>query len=76
MKRRWPLRAARAAQDPRVSQSQLARKAGMGSFRYWQIENGEGPDPSDEEKTAVAAVLHLRVSDIEWPDTSDREATA
>lgn len=48
----------------------------MGTFRYWQIENGEGPAVSDDEKNAVAAALNLRVGDIEWPDDSSaQEAT-
>ena len=68
MKKRTLLRAARAAKQPKVTQSQLARKAGLGSFRMWQIENGEGPAVTDDEKDAVAAALDLRVSDIEWPD--------
>lgn len=48
----------------------------MGTYRYWQIENGDGPAPTDEEKRAVAAALHLRVSEIDWPDDSSaKEAT-
>jgi DNA-binding XRE family transcriptional regulator len=74
MKRRTLLRAARAAKQPKVTQAQLARKAGIGSFRIWQIENGEGQPVSDDEKDAVAAALDLRVSDIDWPsDSSARE---
>jgi len=67
-KGRLVLRAVRAAQEPKVSQSQLARKAGMGHFRYWQIENGEGPEPSPDERTAVAVALGVKVSDIAWPE--------
>ena len=73
MKRRLVLRAVRAAQDPKVSQSQLARKAGMGLFRYWQIENGEGPEPSPIEREAVAAALMVKASEIAWPE---RQAAA
>jgi len=61
------LRVARAAHEPKVSQMYVARTAGMGTFRYWQIENGEGPAPSRAEKIAVAAALNLQVSDIDWP---------
>lgn len=61
------LRVARAAHEPKVSQMYVARKAGMGTFRYWQIENGEGPAPSRGEKIAVAAALDLQVGDIDWP---------
>lgn len=72
------LRVARAAHEPKVNQTNIARKAGMGIFRYWQIENGEGLPPSNEEKDAVAAALSLRVSDIEWPvvKVTHRAATA
>lgn len=65
--KRLPLRAVRAAQAPKVSQIQAARKAGMGTFRYWQIENGEGPEPTNDERAAVAAVFGVRVSEIAWP---------
>lgn len=68
MKRRLLLRALRASQEPKVSQSQLARKAGLASFRYWQIENGEGPPPTKDERDAVAAALDVSVGSIEWPE--------
>lgn len=63
------LRVLRVQQEPKVTQSQLARKAGLGHFRYWQIENGEGPDPSADEQTAVATALGVKVADIAWPTT-------
>lgn len=69
------LRVLRAAHSPKVSQSQTARKAGMGIFRYWQIENGEGLEPTKDEREAVAAALGVKVSDIAWPPTHER-ATA
>lgn len=75
MKKRMLLRAVRASQDPKVSQSQLARKAGLALFRYWQIENGEGPTVSDDEKGAVAAALHVKVSDIAWSEFSKAKAS-
>lgn len=68
VKGRLLLAAIRASQHPKVSQSQVARKAGMGLYRYWQIENGEGPDPTKGEREAVAAALGVRVSDIAWPE--------
>lgn len=74
VKGRLVLAAIRASQQPKVTQSQLARKAGMGSFRYWQIENGEGPEPTKDERDAVAAALGVKVSDIAWP--SRERATA
>lgn len=69
MKReRLRLRAIRAAKEPKVSQSQVARAAGMGLYRYWQIENGDGVEPTRDEREAVAAALGVKVSDIGWPD--------
>lgn len=67
-KERRRLASLRADQAPKVSQSQVARRAGMGLYRYWQIENGDGSDPSDDEKRAVAAALGVKVSDVLWPD--------
>lgn len=67
MKKRMLLRALRACQEPKVSQSQLARKAGIASFRYWQIENGDGPDVTRDEQDAIAVALGVKVSDIAWP---------
>lgn len=64
------LRVLRAQQEPKVTQSQIARRAGMSAARYWQIENGEGSEPKPQERTAVAAALGVRVSDIDWPDMS------
>jgi transcriptional regulator with XRE-family HTH domain len=68
MKKRTVLRAVRAAHEPKVSQSKIARKAGMGLVRYWQIENGEGPEPSDTERQAIAAALGVSIADIQWPE--------
>lgn len=67
------LRAWRAVQEPKVTQSQLARRSGMALFRYWQIENGEGPPVTPQEKAAIAEALSIRVSDVAWPDTSTAE---
>ena len=64
------LRAIRAAKEPKLTQSQLAREAGMSASRYWQIENGEGSEASKDERAAVAAALGVKVSDIAWPDVS------
>ena len=66
------LRVLRATQEPKLTQSQAARKAGMGLFRYWQIENGEGPEPTKDEQIAVAAALGVKVLDIAWPDVGVR----
>lgn len=70
------LRAVRASLQPKVSQSQLARKAGMGLYRYWQIENGEGPSPNSDEKDAVAAALDVKASEIAWPEVAKVKAKA
>lgn len=42
----------------------------MGTFRYWQIENGEGPAATADEKRAVATVLDVPVSQVDWPDVA------
>jgi transcriptional regulator with XRE-family HTH domain len=68
VKGRLPLGALRAMQEKKVSQSQVAKKAGLGTFRYWQIENGEGPDITKDERDAVAAALGVKPSEIAWPD--------
>lgn len=70
------LRAVRANLQPKVSQSQLARKAGMGLYRYWQIENGEGPESSQSERDAVAAALDVKASEIAWPEVAKTKAKA
>jgi len=62
------LRAVRAAKQPKVTQSHVARKAGMSVSRYWQIENGEGSEASNDEKNAVAAALGVKASEIAWPE--------
>jgi transcriptional regulator with XRE-family HTH domain len=61
------LRVLRAAQEPKVTQSQLARKAGLSAARYWQIENGEGSIPSLEEQAAIASALGVKPTQIAWP---------
>lgn len=66
------LRVLRAAHEPKISQSQVARKAGLGLYRYWQIENGDGPEPSKDEKLAVATALGVKVGDIAWPEFAEK----
>lgn len=70
------LRVVRAAQEPKVTQSQLARNAGLSAARYWQIENGEGSEPSIDERRAVATALGVKVSDIAWPEFVKARAIA
>lgn len=76
MKRGMRLRTLRADQEPEVTQRQMARLSGMNLTRYWQIENGEGPEPTKDEKQAVAAALGVKVSDIQWPEFSKERASA
>jgi transcriptional regulator with XRE-family HTH domain len=51
----------------------MARRAGMNISRYWQIENGEGLPPSEDERLAIAEELGVRPSEIAWP-TDVRQA--
>lgn len=74
-KERTLLRVLRAAHEPKVTQTQLARKAGISAARYWQIENGEGAVSSDTERTAVAAALGVKVSDVAWPEFEKAQAS-
>ncbi len=74
-KERVLLRVLRVAQEPKITQSQLARKIGVSPARYWQIENGEGSKPSDSECAAIAAALGTTVAAIAWPWTAS-EAVA
>lgn len=69
------LRVVRAAQEPKVTQSRVARKAGLSVSRYWQIENGEGSDPSDAERTAIATALGVQASEIAWPEAEKAQAS-
>lgn len=69
------LRAVRAAQEPKVTQSRVARRAGLSVSRYWQIENGEGSDPSDDERDAIAAALGVKADDIAWPEAEKAQAS-
>lgn len=68
MKKRLRLRVLRADHEPSMSQAVVAKLADMSMSRYWQIENGVGPVPSDDERKAVAAALGVKVGDIEWPE--------
>jgi transcriptional regulator with XRE-family HTH domain len=69
------LRVIRAQHEPKISQSQVAAIAEgflpsgrtMSAARYWQIENGEGSEPSDDERLAVARALGVTTDDIAWP---------
>jgi transcriptional regulator with XRE-family HTH domain len=54
--------------DRELTQSQLARRAGLNVTRYWQIENGEGLPPTKDEKAAIAKALSVSLPAIAWPD--------
>jgi len=73
--KRLLLRVLRAAHEPKLSQSQTARRAGLALFRYWQIENGDGPEPSKAEQQAVATALGVKVTEIAWPEREKARAS-
>lgn len=60
------LRVLRAEQ--RITQSRVAAAARLSASRYWQIENGEGAEPSADERKAIASALNVEVADIAWPE--------
>lgn len=68
------LRVLRAERD--LTQSQLARSAGVNVTRYWQIENGEGVRPTKDERAAVAKALGVSPSAIAWPQHHQEDARA
>lgn len=61
------LRVLRAAREPKITQTQLARQAGLSAARYWQIENGEGSVSRTEERVAIAGVLGVSPTAVAWP---------
>ncbi len=67
------LRVLRAEQD--ITQSQLAKKAGIGQFRYWQIENNEGGPVRASERLAIAKAFGVKDTDIAWEDTLKAQAS-
>ena len=71
MKTRALLRVLRAAGVPRVTQMRLARQAGIGTYRYWQIENGMGAAPTEVERQAIARALGVNVGAIAWPSQDE-----
>lgn len=70
------LRVLRAAHEPRITQSQLARLAGMSAARYWQIEHGEGSEPTFDECQAIASALGVKVASIAWPTFQPRQVAS
>lgn len=75
MKKPSLLRALRAAREPKITQSQLGRLAGLPLFRIWQIENGEGASASKAEREAIATALGVKISDIFWPEWEQANAS-
>jgi transcriptional regulator with XRE-family HTH domain len=74
-KGRTRLHVLRSQQGPRgLSQTQLARNVGIKRLRYWAIENGE-LEPTEDERKAVAAALHVKPSDIAWPEVTKARAS-
>ena len=67
------LRVLRAEHD--ITQMKLARKARLHVTRYWQIENGEGLPPTDDERQAVADALDVKVTAIAWPEFEKERAS-
>lgn len=47
-----------------ITQSRAAKAAGMGRYRFWQIENGDGPDPTPDEQRAIAKALKAKAADL------------
>lgn len=56
------LRVRRAELD--ITQGRAAKVAGMGRYRFWQIENGEGPDATPDEQRAIAKALKAKTGDL------------
>lgn len=48
----------------------------MSQGRYSQIETGNGPPPSKEERDAIAAAWGVRVIDIAWPPEPIQQVSA
>jgi DNA-binding XRE family transcriptional regulator len=63
------LRVLRASHEPSLTQTTLARKAGLKRLRYWAIENGE-VEPNADEMEAIAVALNVKRSEIAWPSNA------
>jgi transcriptional regulator with XRE-family HTH domain len=44
--------------EHRLTQMALARRIGIGTYRYWQIENGYAV-PTKDERAAIAKVFKI-----------------
>lgn len=58
--KRHRLRVLRA--ERQLTQMAVARKMRMGTYRYWQIENGYA-EPTADERTALAKVFKVTEQD-------------
>lgn len=56
------LRVRRAELD--ITQGRAAKAAGMGRYRFWQIENNEGPEASADEQKAIAKALKAKRDEL------------
>jgi DNA-binding XRE family transcriptional regulator len=56
------LRVRRAELD--ITQGKAAKLAGMGRYRFWQIENGDGPDATPEEQKVIAKALKAKPAEL------------
>lgn len=36
----------------------------MGRYRFWQIENNDGPEPTPEEQKAIARALKTKAAEL------------
>jgi transcriptional regulator with XRE-family HTH domain len=63
--KRTRLKVLRAERD--ITQTRLAKRAGLSQARYWLIETGQGLAPRDDEKAAIAGCLGVEVDEIDWP---------
>ena len=69
---RTRLRVLRA--EYRISQMDLARKLGIGTYRCWQLENGY-IDPTPKERESFAKFFKVSEADV-FPNIASERATA
>jgi DNA-binding XRE family transcriptional regulator len=60
------LRVRRAELD--ITQGKAAKAAGLARYRFWQIENEEGPVPTPAERKAIAKALKVKSADDLFPE--------
>jgi len=49
--------------EHRLTQMALARRIRVGTYRYWQIENGY-TKPTDDERAALAKAFKVEEADV------------